>query len=101
MLSAFSIDPKTGIVSILASPTLAMAQLKDAAAGMEPALVLGSFVLASSGFPFSVIFGQIPVIWGENSDLTEKEAMLAAILGAVMRLLTAGFIAVFCTPLFI
>ncbi|MDK2824263.1 MAG: hypothetical protein PWQ67_1865 [Clostridia bacterium] len=100
LLTTLSIDPKTGIVSILASPTLAMAQLKEAAAGMNPALVLGSFVLASSGFPFSVIFGQIPAIWTENSDLNEKEAMFAAILGAVMRMITAGIIAVFLTPLF-
>ena len=60
LLSALSIDPKTGMVSILASPTLAMAQLKDVAAGMDPKLVVGSFVLAASGFPFSVILGQIP-----------------------------------------
>lgn len=101
MLSAFSIDPGTGIVSIMASPTLAMAQLKDAAAGMKPALVLGSFVLASSGLPFSTAFGQVPIIWGENSDLTEKEALYASALGITMRIITAALIAVVLTPLFL
>ena len=96
-LSFLSIDPKTGIVSILASPTLASAQLKGAAAGMDPKLVIGSVVLAASGFPLSVIFGQIPAIWSESTDLSHLEAMGAAVLGAVMRLLTAGFVATFLT----
>ena len=101
ILVAFSIDPQNGIIAILASPTLAMAQLKDVAATMDPAVVLGTFVLCSSGFPLSVIFGQIPVIWSENSDLSHKEAMAAAVLGATMRLLTAGFVAIFLTRFFI
>lgn len=99
VLTALSIDPQTGAVSILASPTLAMAQLKDVAAGMDPKLVVGSFVLGASGFPFSVIFGQIPAIWSECTDLNEKEAMGAAALGATMRVLTAGAIATLLTPL--
>lgn len=101
LLQALSIDPKTGTVAILASPTLAMAQLKDVAAGLDPRLVVGSFVLSASGFPFSVIFGQIPAIWSECTDLNEKEAMGAAVLGAVMRILTAGAIAIFIAPLLI
>ncbi len=99
LLSALSIDPESGMVSILASPTLAMSQLKDVAAGMSPRLVIGSFVLAASGFPLSVIFGQIPVIWSGATDLNHREAMSAAVLGAVMRLITAGLVALLLTPL--
>lgn len=98
LLSALSIDPKTGIVTMLASPTLASAQLKDAVATLPPQLVIGSVVLAASGFPFSVIFGQIPAIWSDATDLTHMEAMAAAVLGATMRLITAGVIATFLTP---
>lgn len=101
LLNILCIDPKTGMTSILASPTLAMAQLKDVAATMPPNLVIGSFVLAASGFPFSVIFGQIPVIWSGCTDLTHKEAMGAAVLGATMRLITAGLIAILLTPLLV
>lgn len=97
MLGAFSIHPDTGIISILVSPTLAMGILKATvaanASAIAPQLVIGSFVLASSGFPFSVIFGQIPVVWAGCTDLNEKEAMGAAVLGAVMRIITAGIIA--------
>jgi len=101
LLSALSIDPKSGMTSILASPTLAMSQLKDVAATMPKNLVIGSFVLGASGFPFSVIFGQIPVIWSGCTDLSHKEAMGAAVLGAVMRIITAGLVAIFLTPLLI
>ncbi|GAB6147432.1 hypothetical protein [Desulfocicer niacini] len=98
LLSTLSIDPKSGIVSILASPTLATAQLKDAVATLPPQLVIGSVVLAASGFPLSVIFGQIPAIWSDATDLTHMEAMGAAVLGAAMRLITAGAVATFLTP---
>ncbi|QNB46969.1 hypothetical protein BR63_12035 [Thermanaerosceptrum fracticalcis] len=101
VLNILSIDPKSGMVSILASPTLAMAQLKDVAANMNPKLVVGSVVLAWSGYPFSVIFGQLPAIWSGCTDLNHKEAMYAAILGAVLKLLTAGLIAIFLTPLLV
>ena len=100
-LNALAIDPTTGMISILSSPTLAMSKLKDVAAGMDPRFVVGSFVLAASGFPLSVIFGQIPAIWSESAGLTHGEAMGAAVIGVVMRLLTAGFIALVLTPLFI
>lgn len=99
MLQFLSIDPATGILSIMASPTLAMAKMAETAASLSPRMVVGSFVLAASGFPLSVIFGQIPAIWAASSDLTEKEAMNAAILGAVMRLLTAAVIAFVMTPI--
>ncbi len=101
ILNVLSIDPKSGMVSILASPTLAMAQLKDVAVNMNPKLVVGSVVLAWSGYPFSVIFGQLPAIWSGCTDLNHKEAMFAAILGAVLKLLTAGLIAIFLTPLLV
>lgn len=103
LLTALSIEPKTGILSILVSPTLAMGQLaamvKEVA--VDPRLVIGGFVLASSGFPFSVIFGQIPTVWAAGSDLNEKEAMGAAVLGAVMRLLSAGFVAIVLGPMLV
>ncbi|WP_227763873.1 hypothetical protein [Zhaonella formicivorans] len=98
-LTALSIDPQTGIQSILVSPTLAMNTLKDTAATLNPKLVIGSFVLASSGFPLQVIVGQVPAIWASGSDLTEREAMEAAVLGAVMRIVTAFILALVLTPL--
>jgi len=105
MLSALSIHPDTGIITILVSPTLAMGMLKAAVAAnpaaIAPQLVIGSFVLACSGFPFSVIFGQIPAVWAGCTDLNEKEAMSAAVLGAVMRVLTAGLVAVLLSRFFI
>lgn len=101
ILTALSIDPTAGTVAILASPTLAMAQMAEVAASMDPRMVIGAFVLASSGLPLSAIFGQIPVIWASNSNLNEKEAMLAAILGVTMRLITAFLIVFFLTPILV
>ncbi|MEW6522983.1 MAG: hypothetical protein AB1445_05320 [Bacillota bacterium] len=98
-LSSLSIDPKTGILSVLASPTLAMNTLKDTAATLAPKMVLGSFVLAASGLPLQVVFGQVPAVWTANSDLNEKEAMAAAVIGAVFRIITAVVLAVALTPL--
>ncbi|MFD1706536.1 hypothetical protein ACFSCZ_07180 [Siminovitchia sediminis] len=100
-LLALSIDPETGILSILATPTLAMAQLSETAATMDPRLVIGSFVLASSGLPLSTILGQIPVIWAANSDLNEKEALTAAVIGIIMRLITAFLVVYFLTPVLV
>lgn len=99
-LQWLSIEPATGIVSVLASPTLAMAQLS----GMEnvtPALVVGGFILANSGLPLSILFGQIPVTWKENSNLSEKDALLAALLGTVIRIVSCLIIALLLTPLII
>ena len=101
MLGALSIDPKTGILSLLASPTLAMNTLKDAAATLDPRLVVGSFVLASSGWPLQVVLGQIPAVWAANSSLSEREALEAAVIGAVLRVLTAALLAVGLTPLIV
>lgn len=100
-LQALSIDVETGIVSVLASPTLAMGMLTKTAAGLSPKVVVGSFVLAASGFPLGVIFGQIPVIWKGVSDLTEGEAVEAACVGIVMRIITAWLLAELLTPLLI
>lgn len=99
ILLTLNIEPKTGIVSILASPTLAMAQLTEIKDVLDPRLVVGSFVLANSGLPLSVIFGQIPATWADISDLNEKEALNAAIIGAVIRLTSAFLIALLLTPL--
>lgn len=70
-----------------------MAQIKDIAMNFTPQMIVGSFVLASSGFPLQVIFGQIPAIWSGCTDLTEREAMTAAIIGAVIKVLTAALFA--------
>lgn len=99
MLSALSIHPDTGILSILVSPTLAMAELGKLAATIDPRLAVGSFVLASSGLPLSVIFGQIPATWASTAGLNEREAMGAAAIGIAMRLVTALIIGYFITPL--
>lgn len=101
MLVFLNIDPATGLSSFLVSPTLAMVQLTETAATLDPRLVIGSFVLGASGFPLSVIFGQIPIIWSSATDLTPTEAMGAAVLGGIMRIITAGFFATFLTGLFI
>lgn len=100
ILSALSIEPSSGATTILVANTLAMgnlaAALKETA--IAPALVLGSFVLACSGFPLQVPFGQIPVVWSQTTDLNEKECMKAAVLGLLIRLLTAVAAAYFLTP---
>ncbi|MEI4769163.1 hypothetical protein WAX74_05735 [Psychrobacillus sp. FJAT-51614] len=98
ILIFLSIEPSTGIVSILAAPTLAVAQLAELSGTIDPRLVVGSFVLANSGLPLSVIFGQIPVTWAESSNLNEREALIAAIIGMIIRFLTACILAYFLTP---
>jgi len=98
MLTYLSIEPSTGIVSILAAPTLAVAQLADLAITIDPRLVVGSFVLANSGLPLSVIFGQVPVTWAESSGLIEREVFGAAIIGMVLRFITACVLGYFLTP---
>jgi hypothetical protein len=100
VLQGLSIEPATGIVSILASPTLAMAQLSEMS-NIAPALVVGGFVLANSGLPLSVIFGQIPVTWKENSDLNERDALFAALLGTAIRIISCLIIGLLLTPIII
>lgn len=98
ILSVLSIEPATGIVSILAAPTLAVAQLAELSSAVDPRLIVGSFVLANSGLPLSVIFGQIPATWKEVSGLNEREALVAAIIGMIIRIATACILAYFLTP---
>lgn len=98
ILTYLSIEPATGIVSISAAPTLAVAQLADLASTIDPRLVVGSFVLANSGLPLSVIFGQVPVTWAESSDLNEREVLGAAIVGMIIRFITACVLGYFLTP---
>ncbi|KKK39898.1 membrane protein [Mesobacillus campisalis] len=98
VLTIMSIEPSTGIVSILAAPTLAVAQLAELAATIDPRLIVGSFVLANSGLPLSVIFGQVPVTWAQSSSLSEREVLLAAIIGMVLRFATALLLGYFLTP---
>jgi hypothetical protein len=98
ILNVMSIEPSTGIVSLLAAPTLAVAQLAELAATIDPSLIVGSFVLANSGLPLSVIFGQLPVTWNESSGLNEREVLIAAIIGLVIRFVTALVLGIFLTP---
>lgn len=97
-LTVISIEPGTGIASIFAAPTLAVAQLADLASNIDPRLVVGSFVLANSGLPLSVILGQVPVTWAESSSLDERQVLEAAIIGLIIRLATACVLGYFLTP---
>lgn len=97
VLTFLNIDPVTGLSSIMVSPTLAMTQLQETATTLNPKLVIGSFVLGASGFPLSVVFGQIPIIWSTGTTLKPSEAISAAVIGGVMRIATAGFVATFLT----
>lgn len=101
VLQILQIEPSTGIISILASPTLAMAQLIEVVESTDPRLIVGSFILANSGLPLSVIFGQIPTTWAPISNLNEKEILKSALLGTVIRLITAFVLAYGLTPLII
>jgi hypothetical protein len=98
VLTYLSIEPGTGIISILAAPTLAVAQLAELANSIDPRLVVGSFVLANSGLPLSVIFGQVPVTWAESSSLNEREVLVAAVIGTVIRIFTACVLGYWLTP---
>ncbi|GEN34863.1 MULTISPECIES: hypothetical protein [Aneurinibacillus] len=100
-LGVIGVHPATGITAIMASPTLAMGQLQEIAANIDPRLVVGAFVLAASGLPLSDVLGQIPAIWSTNSDLTAKEALTAAIIGTIMRFVTVAVIAFGLTPLLV
>lgn len=97
-LMYLSIEPTTGIISILAAPTLAVAQLAEMANTIPAGLVVGSFVIANSGLPLSVIFGQMPATWKECSSLKEKDVIEAALVGLVIRFATAWFLGFVITP---
>ncbi|WP_155961312.1 hypothetical protein [Sporosarcina sp. P33] len=98
VLTFMSIEPTTGIISILAAPTLAVAQLAELSSTVDPRLIVGAFVLANSGLPLSVILGQVPVTWQETSNLNDKEALQAALIGLILRFATTWALAVFLTP---
>lgn len=96
--SFFSIEPETGMVSFLIAPTLAVAQMTDLALTIDPRLIVGGFVLANSGLPIFVIVGQIPAVWAETTDLVEHEVIIAALVGMVIRIITACIFGYFLTP---
>lgn len=100
-LTFLCIDPQSGIISILAAPTLAVAQLAEYANSIDPRLVVGSFVIANSGLPLSVLFGQMPVTWKECSSLEEREVIQSALIGLVIRFATAWFIGFVITPMLV
>ena len=64
-----SIEPSTGIVSILAAPTLAVAQLAELASTVDPRLIVGSFVLANSGLSIIGYFWSSPCQLGQNHPI--------------------------------
>lgn len=98
VLAFLGVEPSSGIVTFLVSPTLAMSQVANLVGSVDPRLVVGGFVLANSGLPISVILGQVPVTWAESTDLSEKEALKAAILGCLIRIITATLLAYALTP---
>jgi len=98
-LNAISVHPATGSIAVLAAPDYALAELGKIAAQVEPRYIIGTFVIASSGFPLCVIFGQIPAVWSQSCDISDKEALKAAVLGIVMRIATAALLAAIMVPL--
>ena len=93
LLGALNIHPDTGLTSILVGGTLAMVEMMKVVQDVPAPLVVGSFVLAASGWPLQVIFGQIPIIWSGPTDLSERECIFAALIGGAIRLLYAGLLA--------
>ncbi|WP_213974762.1 hypothetical protein [Tepidanaerobacter acetatoxydans] len=98
-LNALSIDPATGMQSILIAPTLAMNTLVETIGTMPTRFAIGSFILAASGLPLQVPFAQIPAVWSQSSDLTGGEAMQAAIVGLAIRVFSAFALAWILTPM--
>lgn len=101
LFTMLSIEADTGITSFLVAPTLAVADLANVASSIDPRLIVGSFVLANSGLPIYVLIGQIPAIWAESTDLLEKEVIGAALIGMVIRIVTACILGFFLTPLLV
>ena len=92
-LGWLNIDPTIGSISILAGGTPAMAQLRDILTknpeAMSVSMVVASFVIGNCA-PLQCIFGQIPNVWKGITDLNEKDCIIAACIGLVLRLATAG-----------
>src|SRR5699024_198050 len=101
LLKFLYIEPTTGILSIFVAPTLAVAELINVASNIDPRWIVGSFVLANSGLPISTIFGQVPATWAQISDLNEREVLKSAVVGTIIRLITAFIIAFAVTPFII
>jgi len=101
MLTALNIEPNTGTVTILSSGTLAMSQMVELVktSTVAKGLLVGSWTLANSGFPLQVPFAQIPAVWAANTELNEKEAMGAAVLGCIIRLIYAALSAIILAPI--
>ncbi|AYO31184.1 hypothetical protein D2962_11755 [Biomaibacter acetigenes] len=97
-LSALSIDPKTGLQSVLVSPTLAMNTLVETIKNVPPRFAIGSFIIAASGFPLQIPLAQIPAVWAQNSDLSAGEAMQASIVGMIIRIISAFALAWILAP---
>jgi hypothetical protein len=98
-LTALSIDPETGMQSILVAPTLAMNTLTETIGTIPTRFAIGSFILAASGLPLQIPFAQIPAVWSQASDLSTGEAMQAAVVGLVIRLFSAFALAWILTPM--
>ncbi|MCR4431773.1 MAG: hypothetical protein NUV45_12250 [Tepidanaerobacteraceae bacterium] len=97
-LSALSIDPATGLQSVLVSPTLAMNTLVETIGKVPVRLAIGSFIIAASGFPLQIPLAQIPAVWAQNSDLSAGEAMQASIIGMIIRIISAFALAWILAP---
>src|SRR5699024_10833927 len=101
LFTMLRIEADTGITSFLVAPTLAVADLANVASSIDPRLIVSSFVLANSGLPIYVLIGQIPAIWAESTDLLEREVIGAAIIGMIIRIVTACIRGFFLTPLLV
>src|SRR5699024_6064080 len=101
LFTMLSIEADTGITSFLVAPTLAVPDLANVASSVDARLIVGSSVLSNSGLAIYVRIGQIPAIWAESSALLEKEVIGAALIGMVIRIVTACILGFFLTPLLV
>ena len=62
-------------------------------------IAIGSFIFGASGLPLQIPFAQIPAVWAESSDLSGSEAMGAAVVGLVIRTISAFALAWILTPM--
>lgn len=93
VLGWLNVDPVSGTTAILAGGTPALVQLqtvlKENPNAVPAALVVGSFIISTSA-PLQCIFGQIPNVWKGITDLNEKDCIIAACIGFIIRLVSAG-----------
>src|SRR5699024_1405647 len=101
LFTMLSIEADTGITSFLVAPTLAVADLANVASSIDPRLIVASFVLANSGLPIYVFICIIPAICAESTDLLDKEVIGAALIGIVIRIVTACILGFFLTLLLV